>query len=110
MEVMGFEPTASTLRMYGPQRFDEVFSDGLPGSNVAIPSGPLRSPQDPSRSLSIRSRKVTPERSRRVATDRHLGPVGGAPTAQRMALVHNQFLSERRDITTPKRRSFLPGR
>jgi len=48
-EVMGFEPTASTLRTYGSQRFNQALSEDLPGSGVSIPSGPLTSPPLPSR-------------------------------------------------------------
>jgi site-specific DNA recombinase len=41
VEVMGFEPTASTLRKYTSQCFDQVLSEDFPSSSVAIPSGPL---------------------------------------------------------------------
>ena len=33
---MGFEPTASTLRKYGSQPFDQVLSEDFPGSGVSI--------------------------------------------------------------------------
>jgi site-specific DNA recombinase len=49
VEVMGFEPTASTLRKYGSQRFDQVLSEDLPGGGVAIPSGSLMIPPLPAR-------------------------------------------------------------
>ena len=47
MEVVGFEPTASTLRKYGYQRFDQGLSEDFPGSGVAIPSGSLMIPPFP---------------------------------------------------------------
>jgi hypothetical protein len=71
VEVKGLEPSATTLRMYGSRCFDQGLSEVFPGR-----CDPLRFPHDPSPSLSIRSRKVTFERSRRVATDRHLLPIG----------------------------------
>src|ERR1039458_8690599 len=40
-EVVGFEPTAPTLRKCGSRCFDQVLSYDLPGSGVAIPSGSL---------------------------------------------------------------------
>jgi hypothetical protein len=43
-EVMGFEPTASTLRTCCSQCFDQVLSEHLPGSAVGIPSDPLTDP------------------------------------------------------------------
>jgi len=46
VEVMGFEPTASTLRMCGSQCFDQGLSYDLRGSG-------FRSPQVPSQSLSF---------------------------------------------------------
>ena len=49
VEVTGFEPASSTLRMYGSQWFDQVLSEDFPGSSVAIPSGPLTIPPLPSR-------------------------------------------------------------
>jgi hypothetical protein len=49
VEVKGFEPSASTLRMCGSQPFDQVLSEGLPYSGVAIPSGSLTIPPLPSR-------------------------------------------------------------
>ena len=49
VEVMGFEPTASTLRKYGSQRFDQALSEEFPGSGVSIPSGHLTIPPLPSR-------------------------------------------------------------
>jgi hypothetical protein len=41
VEVTGFEPASSTLRKSGSQCFDQVLSEGSPGSTVAIPSGHL---------------------------------------------------------------------
>ena len=41
VEVKGFEPSASALRKSGSQCFDQVLSEGSPGSTVAIPSGHL---------------------------------------------------------------------
>jgi site-specific DNA recombinase len=49
VEVKGFEPSASTLRMYGSQWFDQVSSDDFPGNGVSIPSGSLTIPPLPSR-------------------------------------------------------------
>jgi len=49
VEVMGFEPTASTLRKCGSQRFDQALSEDFPGSSVAIPSGSLTIPRLPAR-------------------------------------------------------------
>ena len=49
VEVKGFEPSASALRKCGSQCFDQALSEDLPGSGVAIPSGPLTIPPVPSR-------------------------------------------------------------
>jgi len=46
---MGLEPTASTLRKYGSQLFDQALSEDSPGSGVSIPSGYLTIPLLPSR-------------------------------------------------------------
>ena len=48
VEVKGFEPSASALRKYGSQRFDQALSEDLPGSGVSIPSGSLTIPLLPS--------------------------------------------------------------
>ena len=44
VEVMGFEPTASTLRTCGSRRFEQVLCEDFPGSGVSIPSGSLTIP------------------------------------------------------------------
>ncbi len=49
VEVKGLEPSASALRKYGSQCFDQVLFEDLPGSSVAVPSGPLTIPPLPSR-------------------------------------------------------------
>jgi hypothetical protein len=49
VEVKGFEPSASALRKYGSQCFDQVLSEDHPGGGVAIPSGSLTIPPRPSR-------------------------------------------------------------
>ncbi|HEX3795607.1 MAG TPA: hypothetical protein VHV57_14030 [Acidimicrobiales bacterium] len=49
VEVKGFEPSASTLRMSGSRRYDQVLSEDFPGSGVSIPSGSLTIPLLPSR-------------------------------------------------------------
>ena len=49
VEVKGFEPSASALRKYGSQRFDQDLSEDSPGSGVSIPSGSLTIPPLPSR-------------------------------------------------------------
>jgi hypothetical protein len=47
--VMGFEPTASTLRTCGSQCFDQALSEEIAGSGVAIPSDSLTIPLLPAR-------------------------------------------------------------
>jgi hypothetical protein len=63
-------------------------------------------PHDPSPSLSIRSRKVTPERSRRVNTDQYSRPIGGlqqcAASGACSLLTTITFLGERQDIFDPE--------
>ncbi len=49
VEVNGLEPSASTLRKCGSQRFDQGLSYDLPGSGVSIPSGSLTIPLLPAR-------------------------------------------------------------
>ncbi len=49
VEVKGLEPSASTLRKCGSRCFDQGLSYDLPGSGVAIPSGPLTIPRLPAR-------------------------------------------------------------
>ncbi len=49
VEVKGLEPSASTLRMSGSQRFDQDLSEEIAGSGVAIPSGSLAIPPLPAR-------------------------------------------------------------
>ena len=41
VEVMGFEPTASTLRMWGSWASDQGLHTVCPGGNFVIPSSPL---------------------------------------------------------------------
>ncbi len=66
----------------------------------------LRIPHDPSPSLSIKTRKDTPERSRRVATDRCSRPICRlsqyAATDARSPLMAIMFLGERQDIIGPE--------
>ena len=47
VEVKGLEPSASTLRMYGSQPFDQALSGDFPGGGVSIPSGSLTIPPLP---------------------------------------------------------------
>jgi len=49
VEVKGFEPSASTLRMSGSRPFDQGLSEDFPGGSVSIPSGSLTIPLLPSR-------------------------------------------------------------
>ena len=56
VEVMGFEPTASTLRMSTSRPFDQGLSYDLPGSGVSIPSGSLTIPRLPARSRHVKTR------------------------------------------------------
>ncbi len=49
VEVKGLEPSASTLRTYGSQPFDQVLSEDFPGGSVWITSGSLTLPLLPSR-------------------------------------------------------------
>jgi hypothetical protein len=56
VEVMGFEPTASTLRTSMSQPFDHGLHAGFPGRGLSIPSRSLKTPPP---SLSIGSRKIT---------------------------------------------------
>ena len=57
VEVMGFEPMASTLRTSGSRPFDHVLYRKIPGSNLSLPSALLRSTPLPSRSGHVGSRR-----------------------------------------------------
>jgi hypothetical protein len=65
----------------------------------------FRSPQVPSRSLPFPLDKVTPERSRRVATDRYSRPIGRrsqcAANGARSTSATITFLGEQQDIFNP---------
>ncbi len=75
------------------------------------PRGPLRFPHDPSASLSIRSRKVTPERSWGVSTNRYSRPIGRLSQCAAKALVPlGDDHIPRRAIGHYRRRCLLPGR
>ena len=106
MEVKGFEPSASTLRMCDSRSFDQ-------GLSWWRRFDPLRFPHDPSLSLSIRSHKVTPERSRRLATNRYTSPI--SRFSQREAHPRHPFWrrsrSSARQPTSSalRRRCLLPG-
>ena len=97
---MGFEPTASTLRMCGSQCFDQALSEDFPG--VAA----FRSPQAPSGSLSIRSRSGDAGTELGVSTNWYSRPIGRlsqcAANGARSPLTTITFLGEQQDITDPE--------
>ena len=67
---MGFELTASTLRMSGSRRFDQGLSEDFPGSDASIPSSHLTIPPLPFRQGHVRSRPT-----RRNSGVSHFKPV-----------------------------------
>ena len=86
MDVMGFEPTASTLRMWSSGPFDRVFTPIVQVENLRF----LRSPHDPSPSLSIRSRKVTPPTPTACQVDFHVAPSDLVANSQSRAALRPQ--------------------
>ena len=82
--------------------FDQVLSEGHPGGDVAIP---LRFPHDPSASLSMRSRKVTPEQCQNLSINRYSRPLGTlsqrAVNGALSPISTITFLGEEEDVLDP---------
>ena len=98
MEVMGFEPTASTLRMSMSRPFNQGIFQDLPGRGLSIPSGSLMIPPLSSRLGQVRSR---PHRVGRARNWRSL-PIGRrsqcAANGTRSPWATITFLGEQQDI------------
>ena len=103
VEVKGFEPSSSALRMSGSRCFDQ----GFPRTFLVAA---FRSPQLPSRSLSFPlgkdTRKDTPEPSRKVTTDRYSRPIGWLSQCRAKwrlvpLLATITFLGKEQDFTDP---------
>ncbi len=111
VEVKGFEPSASTLRKYGSQPFDQVLSEDFPGGGAAIPSGSLTIPPLRSRQGHERSRPYRVRWWRR--TDTHVQSAGSR-SSQRMTLVppwrRSRSSTSNRTSPSLKRLCLLPGR